>query len=184
MSITADYQTSLREAALDALRSVLASHPKTPVADLRALITEQPSLGSVTLSELFGGGGAAVTPAAPRGLGGSSKRAAPKAKDKATPAAAAREPSAAAAPKATAPKPAKARAGDWDTRTEAGRVALDRAVEEALVALGSVEVRAEAIRDRLGATPAQIRTSLNRHIEAGDVTFSGKARGTRYTLER
>jgi hypothetical protein len=45
-----------------------------------------------------------------------------------------------------------------------------------------VSVSPEAVRARLGATPAQLRSSLNRLIETGDVSFSGQARGTHYSL--
>jgi hypothetical protein len=34
----------------------------------------------------------------------------------------------------------------------------------------------------IGGDPTQLRTSLNRLIERGLVTFTGKARGTRYSL--
>ena len=70
----------------------------------------------------------------------------------------------------------------WNVRSPDGRKALEAAVLEALGELGSKDVAAQDIRKALGATPAQIRTTLNRHIEAGAVTFTGKARGTRYTL--
>ena len=43
-------------------------------------------------------------------------------------------------------------------------------------------VSATALRNSLDADPTQLRTALNRLIERGIVTFSGKARGTRYSL--
>lgn len=172
MSITAQYQKSLDDAARGALRSLVTNHPTTSMADLRELVAEHPSLGAVTLSELFEGG-VAAKPAVRRGRP-PKQRVAPETAAPAT-----------AQAKKPAPAAAKRVGGQdqWETRTEEGRAALDRAVLETLSAFGGVSVSAEAIRARLGATPAQIRTSLNRHIEAGDVSFTGKARGTRYSLE-
>lgn len=169
MSITAQYQKSLSDAARDALRSLLANHPSTSVADLRELVAENPSLGSVTLADLLGGD-APRGPGRPRKGTKPGKAAASDAGDK----------------KAGATKRAKAGPAirdEWNTHTSEGRDALDRAVLESLAAFGGVGVSAEALRARLGATPAQLRSSLNRHIEAGDVSFTGKARGTRYSLE-
>jgi hypothetical protein len=171
MSISAQYQKSLDDAARGALRSLVTNNPTTSVADLRELVADHPSLGGVTLTELLGRDGSKPAPAR---RGRPPKRAATE-----TAATTTAQPKKVAAP---APK----RVGghdEWETRTEDVRAALDRAVLETLSAFGGVGVSAEAIRARLGATPAQIRTSLNRHIEAGDVSFSGKARGTRYTLE-
>jgi len=166
MSITAQYQKSMNDAALGALRNLLADHPSTSVADLRELVSEYPSLGDVTLTELLGS-----VPTAPR-------RGRPPKSEAAKAVAAAAE-----GKKAAKRAPAKAGKGEWETHTAEGRAALDRAVLESLAAFGGVSVSAEALRARLGATPAQLRSSLNRHIEAGDVSFTGKARGTRYSLE-
>ncbi len=164
MTITTEYQKSMEEAARGALRSLVADHPNTSVGDLRELVAEHPSLGGVTLSDLLGRGAA---PSAPR-RGRPPKQQSAKA----------------AVAEGKKPSVAKRAGGhkEWETRTEDGRAALDRAVLESLAAFGGVGVSAEAIRARLGATPAQIRTSLNRHIEAGEVTFTGKARGTRYSM--
>lgn len=170
MSITAQYQKSLSDAARDALRSLLANHPSTSVGDLRELVAENPSLGSVTLADLLGGGEGKVGP-------GRGRK--PKAAGKA-PALDAGEGKKGVTKRA---KAAPAVRDEWNTHTAEGRTALDRAVLESLAAFGGVGVSAEALRARLGATPAQLRSSLNRHIEAGDVSFTGKARGTRYSLE-
>lgn len=161
MRTTVEYQKSMVIVAREALRSLLASRPTTSVAELRELVSEHPSLGSVTLAELVGRGGA-------KAATGPAKSVAPK--------------SAARPSKETAAKHPKAR-DKWNTHTDEGRAALDRAVLESLAAFGGVSVSAEALRARLGATPAQLRSSLNRHIEAGEVSFSGQARGTRYSLE-
>jgi hypothetical protein len=169
MSITAQYQKSMHDAARDALRSLLANHPNTSVADLRELVADNPSLGTVTLAELLGG--AVKSPGKKRGRPAkAAKAAAPDAGGD-------------MGKKATAGKKGGKGRDEWNTHTGEGRAALDRAVLESLAAFGGVGVSAEALRARLGATPAQLRSSLNRHIEAGDVSFSGKARGTRYSLE-
>ena len=171
MSITAQYQKSLSDAARDALRSLLANHPSTSVADLRELVAENPSLGSVTLADLLGGDEGKVSSGRGRKPKVAAKAAAPDVGE---------------GKKGAGAKRAKAGAAvrdEWNTHTSEGRDALDRAVLESLAAFGGVGVSAEALRARLGATPAQLRSSLNRHIEAGDVSFTGKARGTRYSLE-
>jgi len=124
-------------------------------------------LGEITLGDLVGGGSSK-----------SAKANAPTQGKKSS--------AVAAKPAAAAPTPAAKRGKsqeEWNTRTNEGRAMMDRAVLEAIVALGSVAVSSEMVRARIGGTPAQVRESLNRHIEAGDVSFSGKARGTRYTLE-
>ncbi|NVB36922.1 hypothetical protein G6O69_03710 [Pseudenhygromyxa sp. WMMC2535] len=81
----------------------------------------------------------------------------------------------------------RARAADKSTqkrnvRTEEGRDAFDAEVLGALESLGGQELSATAVREAIGADPMQLRASLNRLIEKGAVTFTGKARGTRYTL--
>lgn len=167
MSITAQYQKYISDAALGALRSLLADQPSTSVADLRELVAEYPSLGEATLAGLLGSVAAAPRRGRPAKSSEAPKAAAAPAAEK-------------KAPVKRAPKAAR---GQWETHTAEGRAALDRAVLESLAAFGGVSVSAEALRARLGATPAQLRSSLNRHIEAGDVSFSGKARGTRYSLE-
>lgn len=81
-------------------------------------------------------------------------------------------------PKETkAPKAAKATGGPFETRTQAGRDALDATVMDALGAVGDwVKV------EKLGipAEPAQVRSSLHRLVEAGAVKRRGQARGTEY----
>ncbi|MFO7561445.1 MAG: hypothetical protein R6X02_02280 [Enhygromyxa sp.] len=163
MSITAQYQKYIAEAAQEALRSLLADNPSTSVVDLRELVAEYPALGEATLTDLLGG----ATKAPRRGRPAKSEGA---------------KAAAPAGDKKTAKRSPKAK-GEWETHTADGRAALDRAVLESLAAFGGVSVSAEALRARLGATPAQLRSSLNRHIERGDVSFTGKARGTRYSLE-
>ena len=88
-----------------------------------------------------------------------------------------------AAPAARPAKPApRAEAGaEVNTRTPAGREAFDAAVFEALKAIGGPAGAGE-IQRRVGGTNMQVRSAVNRLIEAGRVTWTGKARGTRYRL--
>lgn len=76
-----------------------------------------------------------------------------------------------------APRPA-ARAG-VNTRTPAGRQAFDEAVFTAVQSIGS-PAGAGDIQKLTGGANMQIRAACNRLIEAGRLSWSGKARGTRY----
>jgi len=174
MSITVVYDKAMDEAAVAALHSVVTNHPSTTIADLRELLAGHPRLGDVTLTEIFGATPVRAKVGRPKGS-----------KSAAKPAAVASPAAPAAAPAAEAKKPAgkRAKRERGETRTAEGRADLDQAVLEGLTALGGANVAAEALRKRIGTTPAQLRASLNRHIQAGDVSFTGKARGTRYTLE-
>jgi hypothetical protein len=67
-----------------------------------------------------------------------------------------------------------------NTRTPTGRAAYDEAV------LGAVQssrgpIGAGALRRKVGGTALQVRTALNRLIEAGQINYEGRARATRYT---
>jgi hypothetical protein len=70
---------------------------------------------------------------------------------------------------------------DVDTRTVAGREAFDKKI---LAAVRTIEgpVSAAQVQARVGGTNMQVRTGLNRLIEAGKLTWSGRAKGTRYHL--
>lgn len=65
------------------------------------------------------------------------------------------------------------------TRTAAGREAFDQRILEAIKAIGG-PAGATEIQHRVGGTNMQVRSGVNRLIEAGHVTWTGKARGTRY----
>lgn len=77
---------------------------------------------------------------------------------------------------------AGARTEKRNVRSAAGRAAFDKDVHAALQKCGGENVAASELRKHLGADPAQLRASLNRMINEGKVTFTGKARGTRYSL--
>lgn len=80
---------------------------------------------------------------------------------------------------ATRKAAAPSAAGKVNTRTPDGRDAYDKAVIDAVMQIGE-PASAPQIRSLAGGTELQARKSLNRLIEAGRVTFTGKARGTRY----
>lgn len=70
--------------------------------------------------------------------------------------------------------------GEVNTRTPTGRRRYDQAVLQVLK-VSPTPLSAPQIRSRVGGTPLQTRTALNRLIESGKVGWTGKARGTRYT---
>ncbi len=73
--------------------------------------------------------------------------------------------------------------GKVNTRTQAGRAAYDKAILDALQELDGGPVSGAQIKAKVGGTSLQARAALNRLIEAGSVTFEGKARGTKYSLK-
>lgn len=171
-NLSSVFQDALADQAKAALVTIVANNPKTTVKDLKDLISDNPALGTLSLNELLGAGGGARG-----GARGPRKTKAPKA----APPAAVKP----AAPAAAAAAPRKAGGGGSakrNVRTEAGREAFDSEVLEALKAQGGDNVSATSLREAIGAEPTQLRTSLNRLIERGIVTFTGKARGTRYSL--
>lgn len=179
MNIFSEYQKSLKQASNGVLLSLLSEHPRTSVEDLRDLLGEYPDLGEITLAELTEScrlDAALARPVTgrsnPRIESDSSTSKAPFKREK-------RERG------TTAHVSASSGQGDdlpaWNTRSDEGRESIDRAVLGVL--RGDEPMGAEAIRSMVGGTANQIRTSLNRLIEAGEVSFQGRARGTRYTRE-
>ena len=152
MTLTSEFKQHIIASHAEALRALIAANPNMTAKALRGLIADHPELGAVTLGELVG----------------ETKR--PKASKAKGPR------------KAAKAGKTRGRKKAWNVRSPAGRAALEAAVLEALGELGGKDVAAGAVRKKLGATPAQIRTTLNRQIDAGAVTFTGKARGTRYSL--
>lgn len=83
-----------------------------------------------------------------------------------------------------AEKPAEEASGgpqEVNTRTPAGREAFDKGVFDALKAIGGYAGAGE-IQKRVGGTNMQVRSAVNRLIEAGQVVWTGQARGTRYRV--
>lgn len=70
--------------------------------------------------------------------------------------------------------------GDVNTRTAVGRREYDQRVLE-FVRNADDAVSATEIRNHVGGTSLQVRKSVARLIEAEQVTWQGKARGTRYS---
>lgn len=75
---------------------------------------------------------------------------------------------------------AKVKTKSVNTRTPEGRKAYDLAVL-AVVADADRPIKAPEITSRVGGTALQVRKSLARLIETGQVTWEGKARGMRYS---
>lgn len=140
-----------------ALASVVK--PSTTVAELRKLIKAHPPLGNTLLRVLTDGPPTAAIRRAPT-LSSILKGYDPKTE--------------------RITKTPRKGTKHVDTRTDAGRSALDVKVFEVVQRL-KVGVAAASFAS-LGANPAQIRSSLNRLINNGSVTWTGKARGTRYHL--
>ena len=140
----------------EALVRAILSNPKATIADLLELTRGEHAsmLREITLGQLADAAG-----------GKSNKRGKAKAKGQ------------------NAPKPAHGKPEKVNTRTQAGREAYDKAILEALKELGGGPVSGAKIKARVGGTPLQARTALNRLIETGAVTFEGKARGTKYSLK-
>ncbi|KIG17946.1 hypothetical protein DB30_02161 [Enhygromyxa salina] len=190
MSIVVQYTNTLDQQRAAALRAVVAANPSTTAAQLKALVVEFPALGGVVLRDVLPEQTGAAKPAKQRksarkvGRPAKATTAGPPAKATTAGRPAKATKPAAVEPVATPAAPAKAagRSRAWNVRTDEGRAELDAAVLEGLAALGGKDVRAEGLRKRLGATPHQLRTALNRHIGSGAVTYTGQARGTRYSL--
>lgn len=162
-NISSTFQDALAAQAKAALVEVVAANPRITVKDLGELVAANPNLGSLSLDAMLG-----VAPEGGRGRGGRRKAAAP-----------AGAPAAGAAGR----KPGrKGGAHKRNVRTETGREAFDTEVLDALKQHGGDNVAATQLRNTLNADPTQLRTALNRLIERGIVTFTGKARGTRYSL--
>jgi len=154
-----------RELLIDLLRQ----HPELTLGDLQQLARGElgPMLRLITLADLRGFGQSESVP----------------------PASALRRVQTSRAPASKAPVPSVLRPAatedaarpDLNTRTTAGREAFDREIFDAVTAIGG-PVSATQIQAHVGGTNTQVRAGLNRLIEAGKLTWSGQARGTRYHL--
>ena len=181
------FETSFRNAVATAERDVLLAqirqNPQMSLADLAGLTTGAlgPLVRNLTIGDLLGSGS---------GTGGGKARAV------STRSAPAAKPAGGKAPKAkvekkakpekaekaeAAPKTGRGSKGVVDTRTPAGREAFDKAILEVVKGAPS-PISAEEIRKVVGGTPLQARVALGRLIEGGHLTWTGQARGTRYTV--
>lgn len=182
------FETTFRNAVANAERDVMIeqirSNPQMSLAELGKLATGE--LGSllkgITIGELLGQGGGAAAPS-PRGGAAGKPVKVPRALAKA-PEKAGRKGRGAAAPAKEAPAPAAKRGGGSkavvDTRTPAGRDAYDQGMLNALKNAPGPQA-APDLSAVVGGTPLQVRTALARLIERGLVSWTGQARGTRYT---
>jgi hypothetical protein len=142
-----------------ALVSLVRHKPQTTAAQLAELVAANPTLGATTLSTLLDG-------SKPK------RRGRPPGRKSASISAVASE-----------PKRKVGGTAKRNVRTDAGREQFAQDVLAALRELGGDSISATTLRGALGGgDPIQLRTSLNRLISNGLVTFSGKARGTRYSL--
>lgn len=171
------FETTFRNAVANAERDVLVEqirgNPQMSLSELGKLTTGElgPLLRNLTVGDLLRSGAAAsvAAPTRPRGAGKRSRGGA-------------KAPKEAKEAKESAPKAAKAaKAGVVDTRSAAGRERFDQTVLAAIKAAAS-PISAEELRGQIGGTPLQARSALARLINAGKVTWEGKARGTRYSL--
>jgi hypothetical protein len=155
-----------------AIINVIVSSPSTPVGDLLALATGEhaPLMRGITLGELVDAL-QATSPARGR-----------KKKTARTPA----TKRVIAKPAAKPAKPAKqVKSGvEPDVRTPRGRVAYDQALLHTLGELGGGPASSRELTTKVGGTTLQARAALARLITAGKITWSGKARGTRYSLAK
>jgi hypothetical protein len=174
-NLSSAFQDALADQAKAALVTIVAENPKTTVRDLKDLISDNPALGSITLSELLGGSRSSGRKAAPQ-----------KAKPGRPPGPVVRKGGGGGAAAASGGGGGAGGGGGGahkrNVRTESGREQFDHEVLEALKAQGGDTVAATQLRESIDAEPTQLRTALNRLIERGLVTFTGKARGTRYSL--
>jgi hypothetical protein len=153
------FHDALASQAQAALIAVVARQPNTTVAELAELVAANPTLGALSLDALLNNSGGSEAP---------KRRGRPPG----------RKPAVAAAPAARKPKAG----GKVNVRSEAGREQFDGDLLAALTEAGGDMVSASTLREAVGGDPNQIRAALNRLIERGEVTFTGKARGTRYSL--
>jgi hypothetical protein len=172
-NLSSAFQDALADQAKSALVTIVAENPKTTVRDLKELISDNPALGTLTLSELLGASGRAPARKGP------PAKAKPAAR---TPGPVVRKGGGGGGASAVGGGAVGGGAHKRNVRTEAGREAFENEVLEALKAQGGDTVAATQLRESIDAEPTQLRTALNRLIERGLVTFTGKARGTRYSL--
>lgn len=178
------FETTFRNAVANAERDVMIeqirSNPQMSLAELGKLATGE--LGSllkgITIGEVLGLAAPSGKPARAAGRAGRPAAAAPaKAAGGRKPGRPAAAPAKEAAQAAPAAKRSRAAV---DTRTPAGRDAYDQAMLNALKGASGPQA-APQLSSVVGGTPLQVRTSLARLIERGMVSWTGQARGTRYT---
>ena len=186
------FETTFRNAIANAERDVLVdqirANPQMSLNELGKLATGELGklLNQITVADLIGAAAEAGRKAggkqekaaqadSGRKAGGKQEKAAQPETGRKSAEGAGRKPAQAE----TGRKPGKAAQVDVDTRTAEGRAAYDDAVLAALRAATGPQSASE-LTAVAGGSPLQIRTALARLIEAGSVSWSGRARGTRY----
>ena len=189
------FKAAIAENERRILISTLLASPDLTLGELHKL--SKGSLGrlfsEITISDLISGGGgassrgAAAAPAAGRrGAKAVRGAAATGARRGASKAAAPAAPAEVAAPAEAkgrgAARPARGgKAKAVNTRTAEGRTEYDEALFVAVKEHGG-PVGAGALIAKVGGTSLQARAGLARLIETGRITWSGKARGTKYSV--
>jgi len=182
------FRSAVANAERDVLIAQIRANPQMTLSELGKLTSGElgPLLKGLTIGDLISAATgdaapAAATDAAPvisKSTPKATKRRGRKAKaPKAAKTAAAKAPAKTAAAKA--PK-AKAPVVEVETRTATGRALYDESVLSAIRGFGK-PMSAEELRASVGGTPLQARAALARLINAGAITWEGKARGTRYS---
>lgn len=185
VSILSALEARTRGACLDLLRE----NPTLTVSDIQALCQGEfgKFISAITLGELLSGPTEAASTVSRK------PQAAKPPKQASTRKPAKTNTPRTKPPKASRAKPAKAAPDDEETtgapkpavrtevntRTPAGRQAFDEAVFTAVQSIGS-PAGAGDIQQLTGGTNMQVRSACNRLIEAGRLSWSGQARGTRY----
>jgi hypothetical protein len=186
------FETAFKAAIADNERRILITtlraSPDLTLGELHKL--SKGNLGrlfsEITLGQLINAGGEAAPPARKAtgkvggGRGGRRKAGGePAPKAAAAVAAPAAEGDAAGDGRKAGKRSGKAKA--VNTRTPEGRASYDEALFNALEASGA-PTGAGALIAKVGGTSLQARAGLARLIEAGRITWTGKARGTKYSL--
>ena len=162
MSRKSRVQEAIDRAASDANRTIVATAVAelpantTTIKELHQAMAKSPfgsAFENMTLAELRDALGATPTP----------RSSAPKRSN-------------------TQPRVAKKTARKINTRTAAGRAALDTAVLDFLRENGAS--RSEAITPSVPGDTAQVRQALKRMIETGDVVVKGNRRASEYSLTK
>ncbi len=169
-SFVAAFEDGKRQICINLLRD----YPQITLAEVHAAGGELGKLlGSLTVGELLGQTKVKAPAPPPKTKAKVKVKAAKPTRKAAATAAAPSSPPAAS--------PDEPVGGEINTRTPSGRAALDSTVFEVLKSMPGW-VGAGELQKRIGGTNMQIRNAVNRLIDQGKVTWTGKARGTRYRV--
>lgn len=164
MSFRTKFKAALAAGSRSAIIKALAAHPNATVAELRKLSQADSNLAkqfkAITIADLFRGDGVVT---------GRKRAKAPTTVRRYGP------------PTTTRVKRDRLQVEftEIDTRTPEGRAAYDEALLKA-VKSAKAPIGAGMIIAEVGGTPLQARSGLARLIEAEKITWTGKARGTKY----